>query len=71
MKQIDLPHSEFRPLPAPKREKLSFFEALSFSIASTLATRPEQPVDPERKAARARALWMGIAWYVSHHWFGS
>jgi hypothetical protein len=67
MPEIDLDRDGYRRLPAPKRVKLTFFEALSFSIASTLATRPKLPVDRERQAVRSRAFWMGIAWYLTHH----
>jgi len=67
MREIDIDPEGYRSLPRQKRQKLTFFEALSFSIASTIATRPAQPVDRERAAVRSRAMWMGIAWYVTHH----
>jgi hypothetical protein len=67
MPEIELEPDDYRELPPRKRVKLTFFEALSFSIASTLATRPKLPVDRERQAVRSRAFWMGIAWYLTHH----
>lgn len=64
--QIDLEPSEYRDSRRPK-VKFSFFEALSFSIGSTLATRKKTPPDPAKTARLLQAASLGAVWYFTHH----
>jgi hypothetical protein len=64
--QIDLEPSEYRSKRLPK-VKFSFFEALSFSIGSTLATRKKAPPDPAKTARLLQAASLGAVWYFTHH----
>lgn len=65
MRQIDLPPSAYRVRDKPK-VKFTFFEAASFAIGSTLATRKRTPPDPEKSATMTRAIVMGLIWYFTH-----
>ena len=64
--QIDLEPHEYRDWRKPK-VKFSFFEALSFSIGSTLATRKKEPPDPAKTARLLQAASLGAVWYFTHH----
>jgi hypothetical protein len=64
--QIDLEPSAYRSKRLPK-VKFSFFEALSFSIGSTLATRKKAPPDPAKTARLLQAASLGAVWYFTHH----
>lgn len=64
--QIDLEPHEYRSRRLPK-VKFSFFEALSFSIASTWATRKKAPPDPDKVGRMMQAGFLGAVWYFTHH----
>lgn len=64
--QIDLKPSAYRSKRLPK-VRFSFFEALSFSIGSTLATRKKAPPDPAKTARLLQAASLGAVWYFTHH----
>ena len=65
MPDINLGPDEYRP-KGTKRVTYSFFEALSFAIASTLATRKKEPADPDKTGRTIQALGMGLMWYLTH-----
>lgn len=67
--QIDLGPNEYRDgsRPRPPKVKFTFFEALSFAIGSTLATRKKPPPDPDKKARLLQAAALGAVWYFTHH----
>lgn len=66
MPEIDLEPGEYRDR-AKKKVRLTFFEALSFSIASTLATRKRRPRDPDKTASLLQAIVLGVIWYITHN----
>jgi hypothetical protein len=50
-----------------KKRGLSFWQALSFAIGSTWATRPKpKPVDPEKSERQFNGLLFGALWYFTH-----
>ena len=67
--QFDLDSSHYRDLRR-KKVKLTFWEALSFSIASTWATRPKPPPDEERSARQFQAIGYGLVYYFTHKFRG-
>jgi tRNA A37 threonylcarbamoyladenosine synthetase subunit TsaC/SUA5/YrdC len=50
-----------------RKIKLSLFEAASFAIASTWATRPKRkPIDPAKADRQFNAMLTGLIWLVTH-----
>lgn len=68
MPEIELKPTEYRVRGVTRAPKvrLTFFEALSFAIGSTWATRKKAPADPEKSAAFQRAIGLGLVWYFTH-----
>lgn len=67
--QIDLGPDAYRSVdPAPKpRVRFTLFEAMSFAIGSTLATRKKAEPDPDRVGRLMQAGFLGWVWYITHH----
>jgi hypothetical protein len=66
LSEIDLSATDYRDLGRAPKPKLSFLEALSFSIASTWATRPAVQKDPDKADRQTQAVAYGLVWYFTH-----
>ncbi len=66
MPTIDLESYEYRDKGAVRRPKFTFLEALSFSIASTWATRKKSPPDQAKADQWSTGLTYGLYWYFTH-----
>lgn len=64
MRDIELASHEFRSTRRPK-VKFTFFEAASFAIGSTLATRKRTPPDKDRNARLMSAVMLGVVTYFT------
>jgi len=69
MPEIDLEPGDYRVRGGkrPAKVKFTFFEALSFSIGSTLATRKKAPPDPAKSARLIQGATLGVIWYITHN----
>lgn len=69
MPDLDLEPSEYREkgVERPAKVTFTFFEALSFSIRSTLATRKRKPPDRDKSASLIQAVVLGVIWYLTHN----
>lgn len=66
MDTVELGASEYRRLPH-RGLHLRFFQALSYAIASTAATkRKGEPMDKDRSDRLLGAFIMSILWYFTH-----
>lgn len=70
MPDINLSSEHYRDLKR-RKVKLTFWEALSFSIASTWATRPKPTDEDEERAGRQfQAIAYGLTYYFTHKFRG-
>lgn len=66
MPEIELGPGDYR-VKGRKKVRFTFFEALSFSIGSTLATRKKVPADADKVGRLIQAGFLGWVWYITHH----
>ena len=66
IRTIDLEPREYRDKGAVRRPRFTFLEALSFSIASTWATRKRVPHDKDKADRQATAIAYGLCYYFTH-----
>lgn len=66
MREIELGPRDYR-VKGRQKVRFTFFEALSFAIGSTLATRKRSAPDPDKVGRLIQAGFLGWVWFITHN----